>query len=238
MQPKSQLPAILNDSVDAAFGYLATDLVAPGAAAAMSVVGKYLLRRFNETREVVRSELRHTGATKEDFEDADQFAAGALRLARAARDQVADENIRLLVQAMAGLARRQKLWADDFLKYADILASLSHDEIVVIGAFMTEDARKLSYAVLSSNQNGLMGPLWHKLVEPVGRGIFQSPDHLLAVVTRAQRSGLIIAVAAGGSGGGMLNALDYKLSPMGREMRTFLNVEAVLNLGLRPEQPS
>jgi hypothetical protein len=112
---------------------------APIAGFATGAVLRYLLGRQDTARGTLRSQLERSGVTAADFKDTEQLAAAALRYMRAARDQAADENLRVLAQAMVGLARRYELWASDFLRYAEILAPLSRDELILIGTLMKED---------------------------------------------------------------------------------------------------
>src|SRR5690606_26223839 len=109
------LPEVIGAVVETAFSYAKNEILAPGAGLASTAVAKYLFKRTEEARSVVLSELERLGASPDDFKDAEQFAAAAYRFSRATRDQTADENLRILAQAMIGLARRETLWASEFL---------------------------------------------------------------------------------------------------------------------------
>jgi hypothetical protein len=143
--------------------------------------------------------------------------AGSYRYARAVRDQTAEENLRLLVQAMHGLAAREELWVSDFLKFADILAALSRDEIILIGRMMAEDAAWARRAEPMEERPSV----WHLVTISELGGLFESEAYLTATAGRAVRSGLIIAQTGWGS-------LVFELSPQGRQAREFLNIDAAL----------
>jgi hypothetical protein len=181
-----------------------------------TTVARYLLGRQEAAVGILRSELERSGATAADFKDVEQLAAAAVRYHRAARDQAADENLRILAQAMIGLARRDELWASDFLKYAEILAPLSRDELILIGRLMVEDA---SFYATPRPPNSGAG-LW-KIVADDAVAIFSSAEYVAAVAARAQRSGLIVPIT--GYGG-----TTYELSPIGREVRGVVDIAAAM----------
>lgn len=217
------LPTIIGAAVETAFTYAKHELLAPGGAAAGALLADYIAKRVNQSRQVVLSELERLGATADDFKDAEQLAAAAFRCTRATRDQTADENLRLLAQAMVGLARRDRLWASEFLKYADILANLSRDEIILIGAMMAEDEKFFSVPRPPSNEASVWKPTLDAVVDTAGTGEgFPSVEYATAVAARAQRSGLIIALSVWGG-------TAYALSPIGREVRKFVAIDAALN---------
>jgi hypothetical protein len=110
------VPEAIGAVIEAVFIHGRGEMVAPFAGLAAKAVSQYLLGRLNTAHDILRSALERNGVTSEDFRNAEQFAAVALRYVRAARDQAANENLRILAQAMVGLSRRHELWASDFLR--------------------------------------------------------------------------------------------------------------------------
>lgn len=214
------LPTIIGAAVETAFTYAKQELLAPGGAAAGALLADYIAKRVNQSRQVVLSELERLGATADDFKDAEQFAAAAFRFTRATRDQTADENLRLLAQAMVGLARREKLWASEFLKYADILSNLSRDEIILIGALMSED-EKFHAVARPENSEARVWQLTKIAVVSHPYGL-PSEDYAQAVAGRAMRSGLVVSIPG-------FDGVFYGLSVIGREARQFVNIQIALN---------
>jgi hypothetical protein len=211
-----ELPQAISAVVEAAFAYGGGEVIAPVAGLAASVVTRYLIGRHERAHRILRSQLRLAGANESDFRDSEQLAAAGVRFFRAAREQAADENLRLLAQAMVGLARRHELWSSEFLKYAEIIAPLSRDELILIGALMTED--------LDATARGpnLRTEIWRAVVDKLTReGIFRIAEEVPAVAARAQRSGLIVYMA--GFDGGF-----YQLTPLGRDIRDVVDVDAVI----------
>lgn len=206
------LPDAIGTMIETAFIGAKVEMLAPGAGFAASAIARYLLDRQEAGRGILRSELERAGATAADFRDADQFAAAAVRYMRAARDQAADENLRILARAMIGLARRDELWASDFLKYAEILAPLSKDELMLIGRAMAE------YRKLPTPPAPYSTDLWQSIKKI---GLFPSDQYLDAVAARAQRSGLIIPITG-------FDGTHYELSPIGLEVMSLVDIGSVL----------
>jgi hypothetical protein len=212
MAQKDLIPEAIRTIIESVLTWSKFETLAPSAGFAAAAIGRYLFARQERSEGILRSALERAGATAQDFKDAEQFAAGALRYVRAARDQAADENLRILAQAMIGLARRQELWASDFLKYAEIIAPLSRDELMLIGWLMAEDAK------LATPPPPGSADLWRVLNTS---GLFPSPQYLAAVAARAQRSGLISPITG-------LDGTQYELSPIGREVRSIVDIPAAL----------
>jgi hypothetical protein len=212
MAVKSIIPGAIGTAIEAALIFHKIDSLAPIAGFTATAVSDYLFKRHERAQNILRSELERSGVTAEDFRDADQLAAAALRYHRAARDQAMDENLRILAQAMVGLSRRDELWASDFLKYAEILAPLSRDELILIGRVMAEDAQ-----LATPPPPGSTG-LWKVLKTS---GLFPSEEYLAAIATRAQRSGLISPITGWGG-------THYELTPMGREVRSIVDIPTAL----------
>jgi len=188
------LPEAVSAAIEAALIWSGLEILAPGARFATTTIGRYLLGRHERARDILRSQLEQAGASEQDFRDADQLAAAGVRYMRAARDQAADENLRILAQAMIGLARRQELWASDFLKFSEIVAPLSRDELILVGLLMSE--HKQFYSVPRPENSD--GDLWRIIVEnSQNSSLFPTSQYLWTVAARAQRSGLIIQAIGG-----------------------------------------
>lgn len=216
----TKVPEMIGAVIETVVSYAGGELFAPSAGVGATIMARYWAARHEEGRRVFRSELERLGATAEDLADVDEFAAGAVRYTRAVRDQAAAENLRLLVQAMVGLARREKLWASDFLKYADILATLSRDEIIMIGAIMSADKKYHAAPQPKPKEQSI----WSDALYTVSGGgrPFPNSDYATAVAVRALRSGLILPLQ-------LMSSPAYLLSPIGYEVRTVIDIDAALN---------
>jgi hypothetical protein len=96
----------------------------------------YFRRRAEQARDILFEELRRASLSEAQAASEDDAIAVIVRYLRAAREGAARLNLRLLAEAIAGKLRSGQLFADEFLQYAETLASLSRDEVVVIGTFI------------------------------------------------------------------------------------------------------
>jgi len=121
------LPAVLND----AFSLFSWPLgnVAGEALKAL------LKRRADAAQEIILEEISK-GSVRFSEVDADEGVAIVFRYLRAAQEGTARVNLRLMAQVMCGQAKHGPLKADDFLYYADTLASLRTDELHLIGELL------------------------------------------------------------------------------------------------------
>jgi hypothetical protein len=177
-----------------------------GAAAAGGAVSRYLRRRLEAARDILLDELRHAGTTSAEAASEDETIAVCYRYSRAALEGTARLNLRLLAKVIAGKAAARNLVADEFLQHAEALATLSRDEIIVIGtmygawAEQTKQARE------------------HPATFPQGINPWAAAKRDLAqagwnegrtgtAATRSQRSGLLVAKSGWG-------AMVFEVSPL------------------------
>ena len=106
----------------------------------------------------------------------------------------------------------------DYLKFADMLAPLSCDEIILISRMMTEDSAWNAQPEPSDERP----TVWHMVTTGELSSLFESQTYLEATAGRAVRSGLIIARSVWGG-------LAFEPSPQGRRAREFLNIEAAVH---------
>ena len=90
---------------------------------------KYKKKKITMLREVILSEIRQG-----DFSnvDSDDLVGISYRLQKDAMEGIAKNNLRLLCAMIAGLHNNNKLTAQNFLKFAQILEGLTEEEIKVI----------------------------------------------------------------------------------------------------------
>lgn len=214
--------ALTADAIDVAGAVLGT--VVPGAATAGATVGalfeSYLRRRAEEAQEVLLDELRKGERPPEAIPASDGLIAALLRYRRMANEGVARPNLRLLAKAIAGQLRRGTLVADEFSRYADILASLSRDEIILIAAmWRSHVAGKETTATTPDTQP--FDPWKAARSELVNSKVFPDEEYVSAIAARAQRTGLITAVSAYGG-------LVYRITPIFLEITALVDFQDAL----------
>ncbi|MBY3136740.1 hypothetical protein [Rhizobium laguerreae] len=122
------------------FGALAADYMASidnPLASTVPAIGALSLRalmqkRASNARDVLLHEIRR-GNTPIEFHNADEAAAVTYRYMRAAEEGAARLNLQLLAGVIVGSAEGPGLYADDFLRWADVLAGLRREEVIVLG---------------------------------------------------------------------------------------------------------
>ena len=98
-----------------------------------SAIRSHIARKSAESRDVLIEEMRHGRVDALHVASEDEAAAVIYRYILAARDGAAHRNLRLLAKVMVGLAQRDRLFADEFNKYADLCSRHTRDQIFVIG---------------------------------------------------------------------------------------------------------
>lgn len=106
---------------------------------AMEIYNDILDKRSKDAMEILLSEFRQG-----NFENIDENEIISIiaRFQRDAMEGVAKNNLRLMAQVINGMAEKKNLKAPSFLRFANIVASLTEDEIHVL-SIMCEEACKL-----------------------------------------------------------------------------------------------
>lgn len=142
-------------------------------------------KRAREAHIRICDELHKGNITLTQASLTDDLFAAYVRMAQAVRDSTSHEAIRLMAKVMVGQIQRDRLYADEFNKYANLLTTLSRDEITAITCLhMARDRVE--------NSDDLEG-VWKKMLELTVPGCFPSEDHVHAVLSAASRSGLVMA---------------------------------------------
>ncbi|MGI4807500.1 MAG: hypothetical protein ACRYF2_05255 [Janthinobacterium lividum] len=103
------------------------------AGAGFAIAAQHLLRRRVEwARDILLDELRQGEKTLSDLE-VEEVVAVLLRYARAAQEGTARLNLRLMAKVIAGQVERGVLYADEFLRNADLIAGLKREEVILLG---------------------------------------------------------------------------------------------------------
>ncbi len=129
---QGQLPALLSAVVGDAFGasgWLMGNLAGTGFAAAAHGL---LRRRMEYACDILLGQLRR-GERTLSAPEIDEAIAVLLRYGRAAQEGTARLNLRLMAKVIAEQVERRCLYADDFLRHADLLAGLRREEIILLG---------------------------------------------------------------------------------------------------------
>jgi len=97
-----------------------------------SLVESLLRRRAEEARDILVDAISKGKHTVRNIQD-DEAAAIVLRYMRAAEEGAARLNLKLMAQVIAEQVSEPGFYANDFLLWADVLASLRREEVLILG---------------------------------------------------------------------------------------------------------
>lgn len=130
---QQQLPTLLSALVGDAFGvggWLMGNLAGTGFAIAVQRVQR---QRAARARDILLDEVCR-GEKTLSVPEVEEAAAVLLRYGRAAQEGAARLNLRLMAKVIAGQVYQQALYADEFLRHADVIAGLRREEVILLGA--------------------------------------------------------------------------------------------------------
>ena len=157
--------------------------------------------RFDEARNIALEEIRRGDRFVSEPADTDQVVAIIFAYLSAARDGTARRNLRLMARIMRGQAAGRSLYADEFLRFASIIDSLSYEEVCTIATIyrvrkyvLPRETGKPSHEIRKSLDDEIASQL-------VGKDcLFQQEEDLEATKASLQRTGLIYLAGTGWGG--------------------------------------
>lgn len=157
------------------------------AGAGMGLFSAFIQKKLDQARDILLEEI---AVNQLDPLHAAQDDAIAIiyRYMLAVRDGAARRNLRLLARVVCGLGQRDRLFADEFNKYAEALSRLSRDEILVVGTLhvFKKCVRKLN------PEKHIIANYWPYVLERLVPDEFPTNEHVLGICCSAQRSGLVV----------------------------------------------
>ena len=220
--------------VAAAVGDTLSSFGVPGGAILGAVAKQALEARFKrraeEATRIMLEEIRGGYRLPQDF-PLEEPAAIMMRYSRAVHEGVGRTNLRLLAAVFAGQLIRQAVYADDFYRWADILAGLTTEEIVVLAGYLRHMPADLRTARLVQ----LGAAVYHDIygADTARWGDFE------AVRGALLRTGLLSISATGGAigdGNSVVFAPTSKLQELGRlvELEGVLERSGLSRGGVHP----
>ncbi|MBI4968057.1 MAG: hypothetical protein HZC25_08045 [Rhodospirillales bacterium] len=171
----------------------------PGASTAgeitTGVINGFLGRRLEKAREILIEEVRlgHRSLVEAGHED--EALSIIERYLRAAREGAARLNLRLMARIVAGQAERGNLVADEFLYYADLLASLRQEEVIVLATLYRYWTSTDVQAMPDDERKNATNQRTRDELVPAA---LSSKELLLATLGAVSRTGLVISASAWG----------------------------------------
>ncbi|WP_337996261.1 hypothetical protein [Oleispirillum naphthae] len=182
------LPLALGAAASDILASYASPVTALGGAGLSAVVAKLLRKRLETAREILLEELRKGEKSLHDLEEVDELAAITFRYARAAQEGTARLNLRLMAKVIAGQAQAGPLVADEFLAWADVLASLRREEVIFIATLFSAERDTQQVRASSAGAE----KLWEKVSQQLIPSIFPDEGWMRASACAAMRTGLVV----------------------------------------------
>ncbi len=132
-------PVLLSGFVTDAIGEILSYGAGTLGAVAGIALSELMKKRAEDAREIALDELRRGAVTLREAGEPEEVVAVLHRYLREAREGRARLNLRLMAKIMAGQAYRGNLVADEFLYYADLVASLRREEVMLVAAVLKHD---------------------------------------------------------------------------------------------------
>jgi len=186
----------MNSLLPIALGAAASDILTGygssfatlGGAGLTAMVGRLLRKRLETAQEILLDELRRGKRSLAAVEEVDELAAIVFRYGRAAQEGTAKLNLRLMAKVIAGQAHLGSLVADEFLAWADVLASLRREEVILLACFLKENDRFLHEA----DGKVSLSQLWDRCRGQVVPTVFSSEDRMRVSACAVMRTGLLM----------------------------------------------
>jgi hypothetical protein len=211
----ASLPEVIDAIVEAA-EWVKTGGILPAGRTALST---YLKRRAAAAQQILFEELRSGGKLPEQVAAEDDGIAVIHGYMRAAWEGRARVNLRLLAKAITGQLQLGTLIADEFYLYAESLAGLSRDEIILASALLRHHSKLPDVPEDEMGEREKHSPWLATVAELELQG--WENDKISAVAGRCMRSGFVIAKSAWGG-------LAFKASPMLLDLRKTVDFDDAL----------
>lgn len=200
----------------------AADLLAclgvPGGSTLSLAVQRVMQRRSQAAKEIFVEQLRIGRQAILDVGEIDEVAAMIFRYMRAAQEGSARLNLRLMAMTIKGIAQQPPIYASRFLRYAEILSTLTRDEVIAI-ATLYRNERNQDQS--SASEDDARANARVRTRDELVPSYFSTERHLEYVLQAATRTGLVIAQSGWGS-------LVYETSPLTDELLGLASFEEAL----------
>ncbi len=198
------------------------------ASTGLEAFNRYLTARSVAARDTLFEELRAGNIDALQAANEDEVIAVIYRYALAVRDGSARRNIRLLAKIMVGLKKRDRLYSDEFNRYADVLARLTRDQMLVLGRY-TALYREEQTETPDSERARIAA--WSRLIKELVPSEFASNEDILYICGQCSGRGLIITSSA-------FSTLVHRPSPLMHEIAELADFEDVLEAECEAGDPT
>lgn len=178
-----------------------------------SLLGKFIEKRMEQAFKILLEELKKGKIDENTAASEDEKISIIYRYGLAAKEGAARKNLRLLAQVICGLARNNRLYTDEFHKYANVLSLLTKDQIYIIGKYASYME---TYAVEDEEYRKIRAAAWKAFVSEIIPAEYPTEQHVLYIMNQLAGLGLIIQDT-------VIGGIVYNLSPLFNEIRSLTN---------------
>ncbi|MBN3785556.1 hypothetical protein [Burkholderia sp. Ac-20353] len=196
----------------------------PGGNVAGLALKRLLDARLIRARDILFAELA-AGEISPAAAASDESVAIVYRYLRSAQEGAARLNLRLLAGVFAGQIKGAAIAADEFLYYADILASLKRDEVILLGvmhrvwAQRPDDGNELTVPIVKDLQQAI--------INEVVPSVFATAEDVSATAGALQRTGLVAPMLPGFSFGKQ-PGVNYQPTNLLSKLNDLVEMEGVV----------
>lgn len=179
------------------FSAIAQDIMSANDIGGSSIVGQ-VFSEYQKSREKHAKEILFKRISEAEIEiieaaEQDDLISVIYAYFQAAMKGAARANLDLLSQAITGEMKRDRIYPDRFLKYANILSTLTRDEIFVTGVYArcrkkilaeAEGKPELHLGVIEKNT-------WTSFIAELVPQSFPTEEHVKVTLGSLSRTGLI-----------------------------------------------
>jgi len=185
--------------------------------------------RLSRSRAILFDELAF-GAITPGEAASDESIAIVYRYLRSAQEGAARLNLRLLAAVFAGQVRDRAIAADEFLYFADMLASLRRDEVILLGTLLRTsnaytDETPTPASGRSADSSVRLAATTVARSELVPK-VFEDDATFDAIANSLQRTGLVLATTISMLSAG--NEVQYSPTKLLRRLNALAEIEGVL----------
>jgi hypothetical protein len=183
-----------------------------------------LHRRLEAARQIFLSQLEAGDRLLEEVGEVDDLAACIFEYLSAAQRGAARVNLRLMAQILVGQIQTPPIYADNFLRWASLVASLSREEVIAISVHYRMWQR---HRLERDGGKEDAGKDTKEVDEVVGHGKpFKNGDEYYRTISAMVRTGLVVPKSGWGS-------LIYEPSDLMDKIAGLVDIEAALREPLR-----
>ncbi|MEQ1714261.1 MAG: hypothetical protein ABL908_23070, partial [Hyphomicrobium sp.] len=162
-------------------------------------IERIVRRRAEQAREVFLDQLGHGTRPPRDPGEIDEFIAITYRYMSKAQEGAARLNLRLMARVVRSMLEGEGLYASEFLRHSEMLASLSREEVILLATrYRLRKSLEKSRQTAQWQDTSIVNTHVEKELVP---RVFSTPLHLTASMTALQRTGLVWPAATSVGGG-------------------------------------